>query len=144
MSNDISQGRVLELVEQSLEGDATEINELRRASHEQLNLAGQALGDQLSFGRPTVLRVLKDWRDGRLTDEQVRWWALLMFLGAFPDEWSPRGWRVGSSSQPIEFDYSADEEVNEVVFQLKELGAIDDGGAIKDRVNAMIKRLDFD
>jgi hypothetical protein len=144
MSKDLSQVRVRELVNEALAGNATHIEELRRASHEQLHLAGQALGGQLSFGRPTLLRVLKDWRDGRLVDEQVRWWALLMFIGAFPDEWSPNGWRTDSSSQHVDFDYSDDEEVNEVVFQLKEVGAFDDGGAIKDRVKAMIRRLDLD
>lgn len=144
MSEDISQVRVVGLVKEALEGNATHIDELRRVSHEQLHLAGQALGSQLSFGRPTALRVLKDWRDGRLVDEQVRWWALLMFIGAFPDEWSPKGWKVHFSAQPIDFDYSDDDDVNEVVFQLIELGAIDDGGAIKDRINAMIRRLDFD
>jgi hypothetical protein len=144
MSKDISQVRVLDLVKEALEGNATHIDELRLASHEQLQLAGQALGGQLRFGRPTVLRVLKDWRDGRLVDEQVRWWALLMFIGAFPEEWSPKGWKVHFSAQPIDFDYSDDEDVNEIVFQLKEIGAVDDGGAIKYRVNAMIMRLDFD
>jgi hypothetical protein len=137
--------RVLDLLREALEGDVAQIDELRSASKEQLYEASQVLGGQLTFGRPTVLRVLRDWRARKLSDEQVRWWALLMFAGAFPDEWTPYGWRFhASSAQPIVVDYSDHDDVNEVVFRLKDLGDFDDAGAIKAEVDAMIKRLDLE
>jgi hypothetical protein len=85
--------------------------------------------------------VLGDWRARKLTDEQVRWWALLMFAGAFPDDWTPYGWHLHAFSQPIDVDYSDDEKVNEIVFRLKDLGDFDDGGAIAADVNNMIRQL---
>jgi hypothetical protein len=47
----------------------------------------------------------------------VRWWALLMFIGAFPEERTPIGWKIHYSSQPLDIDYSDDEDVNDVVFR---------------------------
>lgn len=120
-----------------------EFEELRKVSHEQLHSAGQALGGALTFGRPAVLRVLHDWRAGRLSDEQGRWWALLMFVGAFPEEWSPYGWRFHAKrrGQPIDVDYPDDEQVNEVVFELKDLGDFDDEGRIRRELDNMIASL---
>ena len=132
---------MLELLRDALDGDVVHIDELRRASQEQLHLAGQALGGELRFGRATVLRVLRDWRARKLTDEQVRWWALLMFAGAFPDEWTPYGRWFHASSQPIRVDYSDDEAVNEIVFELKDLGEFDDGGRIAADLDNMIRRV---
>ena len=125
-----------------MNGDATRIDELRLASKKQLDSAGQALGGELSFGRDTCLRVLRDWRAEHLSDEQVRWWALLMFIGAFPDEWTPYGWHANfHSAQPIHVDYSDDERVNEVVFRLKDLGAFDDEGRIASELDDMMANL---
>ncbi len=136
-----SQDRVVALLSAALEGDVSQIDELRRASQEQLHLAGRALGGELSFGRMTVLRVLKDWSARKLSDEQVRWWALLMFAGAFPEEWTPYGWRFHAWSQPIDVDYSDNEDVNEIVFRLKDLGDFDDGGTIKADIDLLIRQL---
>ena len=119
MSEQPNQDRVVALLKDALDGDLAHIDDLRRASQKQLHLDGQALGGELTFGRMTVLRVLGDWRDGKLTDEQVHRWALLMFVGAFPEEWTPYGWRSHFSSQPIPVDYSDDADVNEIVFELK-------------------------
>ena len=141
MSKPLNQDRVVALLGEALEGDGAHIDELRKASKEQLRLAGQVLGGQLAIGRPAVLRVLRDWHTRKLTDEQVRWWSLLMFAGAFPDEWTPYGRRFHASSQPIDVDYSDDEVVNEVVFRLKDLGDFDDGGAIETDIEKMIARL---
>jgi hypothetical protein len=47
-----------------------------------------------------------------------------MFIGAFPEEWTPVGWKIHHSSQPIDIDYSDDADVNEVVFRLKDLGEL--------------------
>ena len=66
MSEQPNQDRVAALLKDALDGDLVHIDELRRASQEQLQLAGQALGGELTFGRMTVLRVLRDWRDGKL------------------------------------------------------------------------------
>jgi hypothetical protein len=63
---------------------------------------------------------LNDWKAGRLSDEQLRWWGLFMFVGAFPQEWSPTGWRLTGPIQEIDFDYSDDEAVNDAVFRIKE------------------------
>ena len=131
---------MLELLRDALDGDVVHIDELRRASQEQLQAAGQALGGHLTFGRPTVLRILRDWRDGNLTDDHVRCWALLMFVGAFPDDCRPQGWRPDRSGQPIDIDYSMDETVNEVVFDLKDLGDFDDYWIVADR-DKMIAKL---
>jgi hypothetical protein len=141
VNQQLDEDRVLKLLTDALEGDLAHIDELRRASQEQLHLAGQALGGKLTFGRMTVLRVLRDWRDGKLTNEQVHWWALLMFVGAFPEEWTPYGWHAHFSSQPIDVDYSDDDEVNEIVFRLKDLGDFDDGGQIAADVDNMIRRV---
>jgi hypothetical protein len=141
MNEQPSQDRVVALLSAALEGDAAHIDELRKASREQLYLGGQALGGQLTFGRATVMRVLSDWRAQKLTDEQVRWWALLMFAGAFPDEWTPYGWRFHGSSQPIDVDYSDDEDVNNIVSRLKDLGDFDDGGSIAADLDSMIRQL---
>jgi hypothetical protein len=134
---------VVALLRDALDGDATRIEQLRKASQEQLHSAGHALGGALTFGRPAVLRVLHDWRAGRVNDEQVRWWALLMFVGAFPDEWSPYGWRFHAArkGQPIYVDYSDDEQVNEVVNELKDVGDFDDEGRIRREVDNMIASL---
>jgi hypothetical protein len=64
-----------------------------------------------------------------------------MFAGAFPDEWTPYGWRLHASSQPIDVDYSHDEQVSEIIFRLKNLGDFDDGGAIAADVSNMIGQL---
>jgi hypothetical protein len=141
MSQQPNQDRVVTLLKDALDGDLGHIDELRRASQEQLHLAGQALGGELTFGRTTVLRVLTDWRAEKLTDEQVRWWALLMFAGAFPEEWTPYGWRFHAWSQPIHVDYSDDDDVNEIVFELKDLGDFDDEGRIAAEVDNMIRRM---
>lgn len=141
MNEQQSQDRVIALLRDALEGDVTHIDELRRASQEQVYQAGQILGGQLTFGRAAVMRVLRDWRDRKLTDEQVRWWALLMFIGAFPDEWNPFGWHSHAWSQPIHVDYHDDEAVNDIVFELKDLGAFDDGGRIAAEVDNMIRRI---
>ena len=134
-----SQERVSELLAEALAGDARNIEELRAATREQLALAGKDLGGEPAVGRPGVLRILRDWRDGVLTDEQVHWWALLLFVGAFPAEWSPFGWRLGRSPhQPIAINYSDDEAVNEVVFELKDIGDFDDEGRIKRALHDMI------
>lgn len=146
-SGDLNQPPSQELVESllkdALTGDATRIDELRMASQEHLHSAGQALGGELSVGRAAVLRILRDWRDGLLTDEQVRWWALLMFVGAFPEEWSPYGWRFHAArrGQPIHVNYSHDEALNEVVFELKDIGDFDDGGRIAAERDEMIAEL---
>jgi len=144
MSEPLDQNHVVALLRETLEGDGARIDELRRASQDQLGLAGQALGGQLTFGRATVLRILRDWRARRLTDEQVRWWALLMFAGAFPDDWTPYGWRLRQPGQPLDIDYSDDEQVNEVVSRLKDLGDFDDSGAIMADIDNMIRRLAID
>ena len=141
MDQPLSQERVFALLRDALHGDVARIDELRRASQKQLHLAGQALGGQLMFGRPTLLRVLKDWQANKVTDEQVRWWALLMFAGAFPEEWTPYGWRVQTSAQPIDVNYSDDEEVNGIVFRLKDLGDLDDGGTIVADIGTMIRQV---
>ncbi len=64
-----------------------------------------------------------------------------MFVGAFPQEWTPYGWRSHFSSQPIHVDYSDDEDVNEIVFELKDLGDFDDEGRIAAEVDNMIRQL---
>jgi hypothetical protein len=139
MAEELSQDRVVALLNEALAGDIAQIGELRHASHEQLRLACQALEGELTFGRPTVRRVLTDWRDRKVTAEQVRWWALLMFAGAFPDAWTPYGWRT--SSEPVVVDYSDDKEVNEIVFRLKDLGDFDDGGTIAADIGNMIRQV---
>jgi hypothetical protein len=136
-----SQLRVSELLAEALAGDASNIGELRAATREQIELAGKALGGEPLVGRPSVLRVLRDWRDGALSDEQVRWWALFLFIGAFPTEWSPYGWRLGGTGQPIDINYSDDETVNEVVHELKDIGDFDDEGRIRASVGQFIERL---
>jgi hypothetical protein len=142
VNQQLDEDRVLKLLTDALKGDVDHIDELCRASQEQINLAGKALGGHLTFGCATVIRVLKDRRARKLTDEQVRWWALLMFIGAFPDEWTPYGWRFNASSHPIDVDYSDDDEVNEIVFRLKDVGDFDDGGQIAADVdNMMIRQL---
>jgi hypothetical protein len=123
-----SDDRVVVLLHDAINGKASQIDELRRAPQEQLHKAGQALGGQLTFGRPTVLQILRDWRDGQLTDDQVRCWALLMFHGAFPDDGRPPGWRAHSRGKRLNVDYSSDEAVNEVVFDLKDRGDFDNYG----------------
>jgi hypothetical protein len=141
MNEEPSQDRVVVLLTEALEGEAAHIDELRRASQDQLHLAGQALGGQLMFGRHFVLLVLSDWRARKLTDEQVRWWALLMFAGAFPDDWTPYGWRLRTPGQPIDVDYSDDEQVDRIVSRLKDLGDFDDSGQIAADVDNMIRQL---
>jgi hypothetical protein len=137
-----SQQRVSQLLAEALDGNARNIDELRAATREQLDIAGKALGGEPAVGRSSVLRILRDWRDGALSDEQVRWWGLLLFIGAFPAEWSPYGWRLGRSAhQPIAISYSDDEAVNEVVFELKDVGDFDDEGRIKRAVDDMIRTL---
>jgi hypothetical protein len=64
-----------------------------------------------------------------------------MFAGAFPEEWTPYGWRFHAGSQPIHVDYSDDEPVNEIVFELKDLGDFDDGGRIAAELDNMIRRV---
>ena len=135
-----SQERVSELLGEALEGNARNIDELRAATREQLHLAGKALGGELSVGRPSVLRVLRDWRHGAVTAEQVHWWALLLFVGAFPQEWSPFGWR-SRGGRPLHINYSDDEAVNEVVFELKDIGDFDDEGRVKRALDEMIQSL---
>jgi|ERR1700694_2565328 len=83
--------------------------------------AADEIEQPLRFGRPNVLRLLGDWKAHRITDEQVRWWALLVFIGAFPQDWSPTGWLVRVPLREIDFDYSDDEAVNEAVYRLKDL-----------------------
>ena len=132
--------RVTLLLDQALKGDATGIDELRQATKQELHEAGKALGEPLRFGRATTLRVLGAWESRLLTDEQVRWWALLMFIGAFPDEWTPIGWKIHHSSQPLDIDYSDDADVNEVVFLLKDLGELGSDITQEERT-AMVFRL---
>jgi len=132
--------RVTQLLDQALKGDATGIDELRQATQEELHEAGKALGETFRFGRATTLRVLGDWERGLLTDEQVRWWALFMFIGAFPEEWTPIGWKTHFTSQPLDIDYSEDEDVNEVVFRLKDLGRVGEDISTPERT-AMAFRL---
>ena len=67
-----------------------------------------------------------DWSAGRVTEEQVRWWALLMFTGAFQ----------------IDVNYSDDDVVNDVIFELKDLGEIVDGIITPAQRNEMIERLE--
>ena len=119
MSERLSQERVEQLLREAIDGQVANIDELRIASQQQVHRAGQAVGGDLAVGRMAVLRVLHDWRAGLVTDEQVRWWALLLFVGAFPQEWSPYGWHFHASAHPIHIEYSDDEEVNEVVFRLQ-------------------------
>jgi hypothetical protein len=121
-------------------GDATGIDELRQATQQELHEAGKALGETLRFGRATTLRILGGWERGLLTDVQVRWWALLMFIGAFPEEWTPIGWKIHHSSQPLDIDYSDDEDVNDVVFRLQELGEFGSQITNEERI-AMVFRL---
>jgi hypothetical protein len=78
VSEILDQDRTVALLSEALNGDAARINELRQASQQQLHLAGQALGGHLRLARTSVLRVVKEWHASGLTDEQVRWWALLM------------------------------------------------------------------
>lgn len=132
--------RVTLLLDQALKGAATGIDELRQATQQELHEAGKALGETLRFGRATTLRVLGDWESSLLTDEQVRWWALLMFIGAFPEEWTPIGWKIHHSSQPLDIDYSDDADVNDVVFWLKDLGQLG-SNITKEERTAMVFRL---
>jgi hypothetical protein len=134
--------RVALLLQKALNGDASTINELRGVSQAALKAAGEQLGGRLSFGRPTVLRVLMDWRAGRVTEEQVRSWALLMFIGGFPDTRSRVSWSVHFTSQPIDVDYSDDDVVNDIVFELKDLGEPVDGIITPAQRNEIIERLE--
>jgi hypothetical protein len=118
--------RTVALLSEALNGDAARINELRHASQQQLHLAGQALGGHLRLARTSVLRVVKEWHASGLTDEQVRWWALLMTIGGFPEDWSPYGWHLHHTHQPVDIDYS--DEVSEVLSRLRDLGDFDDMG----------------
>jgi len=132
--------RVTQLLDQALKGDATGIDELRQVTQKELHQAGKALGETLRLGREATLRVLEDWDSRLLTDEQVRWWALLMFIGGFPDEWTPIGWKIHLSAQPLDIDYSDGADVNEVVLGLKDLGELD-GDISKEERTAMVFRL---
>jgi hypothetical protein len=135
------QERIVRLLRDALDGDASVIEELRATSQSELRDAGIALGGTLTFGRAAVLRVLKDWRTGHVTNEQARWWALLMFIGSFPEQWTPTNWSVHNSSQPLDVDYSDDEVVNEIVFRLKDIGDVVDGVITDPERDAMIGRL---
>ncbi len=135
--------RVAQLLRKALEGDASTVDELRGVSQADLRAASEQLGGKPSFGRPTVLRVLGDWRDGRVTEAQVGSWALLMFLGGFP-EGSPVSTPVqaDATEEPIHVDYSDDDVVNDVIFELKDLGEIVDGIITNAERNEMIERLE--
>lgn len=63
-----------------------------------------------------------------------------MFIGGFPDEWTPIGWKIHHSSQPLDIDYSEDADVTEAVFRLKDLGQWD-VDITKDERTAMVFRL---
>ena len=139
MPEEPSPDAVVGLLTDALHGDATRIDELRKTAAQQLQAAGEELRDELRFGRATVLRVLHDWRAARINDGQVRCWALLMFTGGFPADTTPHGWRL--SDRPIDVEYSDDEEVNEVVFELKDVGDFDDVGRIRRNIDEMIAKL---
>jgi len=134
-----SQDRVLALLKDALAGEVAHIAELRGASQEQLQLAAQSIDTELVLQRSSVLRVLRDWRAQRVNDEQVRWWALLMSIGAFPDDWTPHGWRVHHSHPPVRIDYS--DEVGHVVSGLRDLGDFDDVGRSAADIDQLIRQL---
>jgi len=62
-----------------------------------------------------------------------------MFTGGFPVDWTPYGGHF--PGRPIHVDYSDDEEVNEVVFDLKDVGDFDDVGHIRRNIDEMIAKL---
>ena len=141
MNGGHGRNRVAALLRRALEGDASTVDELRSVSQADLKIAGDQLGGQLEFGRSTVVRVLMDWREGRVTEGQVRWWALLMFTGGFPDTRSRGSGSAGATSQRIHVDYSDDDVVNDIVFELKDLGEPIDGIITPAQRNEMIERL---
>ena len=125
MDSNERQLEIVQLLRSALEGDASAMDKLRTASQPELLTAGQTLGGRLTFGRPTILRVLTEWRSGRVRTHQVQSWALLMFMG-----------------EPLDIDYSADEAVNEAVFRLKDLGEVVDGLITGRERDAMISELE--
>ena len=123
-------------------GDATGIGALRRVPQSDIRAAARQV-DQLHVSRAALLRLLQAWNSGTVTTEQVRWWAIFVFLGGFPQDWSPSGWVASytAQTQPLEIDYADDDLVNEIVFRLKDLGDAVDGTISDKEREAMISDL---
>lgn len=64
-----------------------------------------------------------------------------MFSGALPEAEQRRSPSDGMP-QPIDVNYSDDEVVNDIVFELKDLGEIVDGIVTPSERNAMIRLLE--
>lgn len=117
-----------------VEGDVNRLSTVLTADHLELLDAAAKL-PQLSVSRSALTRVLKEWRNGHCSAEDVQRWASFV----------RRGYVSGNSGgiRPIDIEYDAmDEElIVEIVGRFDEIGDLIDGRIDDNEQEEMLRAL---
>lgn len=104
-----------------VDGDVNRLSTLLTADHLELRDAAAKL-PHLSVSRSALLRVLKEWRSGHCSADDVQQWASFV----------RRGYVSGKTSggvRPIDIEYDAKDEelIVEIIGRFDEIGDLIDG-----------------
>jgi hypothetical protein len=127
--------KLSDVLQQVIGGNYEHFDTLLVSEHAALQAAAIAI-PRLCVGKEAVLKVLQDWKSGRLTDVQVQQWASFV----------RRGYVRLVNSEPIkalEIDYDGPSEtlIAECLGRLDEIGDQVDGVVSDVEVSKMIRSL---
>jgi len=104
-----------------VDGDVTHLATVLAANHFELRAAASNL-PRLSVSRSALIKVLKEWRNGRCAADDVQQWASFVRRG-----YGPR--KANGPLHPIDVEYDARDEdlISEIIGRLDEIGDMIDG-----------------
>lgn len=118
-----------------LEGDVNRLSTILVANHADLQDAAAKL-TQLLVSRSALTRVLKEWRNGRWTADDVQKWASFVRNGYVA------GKNIGEI-RPIDIEYDIGDEdlIVEIIGRLDEIGDLIDGHIDDNEQEEMLRAL---
>lgn len=104
-----------------LNGDFSSFSLIRTAPHANLFNSAKSINN-LTLCRSAIVKILEDWREGVLTDENVHEWASFMRRGYIPNQ-------NITAIKPIDIIYchSHEEIIAEIISKLDQIGDKIDG-----------------
>ena len=118
-----------------VEGDVNRLSTVLTADHLELLDAAAKL-PPLSVSRSALTRVLKEWRSGRCSADDVQKWASFVRRGYVSG-------KTSGSLRPIDIEYDAmDEElIVEIIGRFDEIGDLIDGSIDDNEQEEMLRAL---
>lgn len=119
-----------------VDGDLNSLSTVLAANHDDLLRAAAELPD-LTISRPALIKVLKAWRSGLGSADDVQRWASFVRRGYIAGQFH-------GGVTPIDIDYDANDEelIVEIIGRFDEIGDLIDGHIDDNEQQAMLKALE--